>query len=242
MEVMLDVQSDDLDLVEGDDELGLYDDDLTVLRLAADGRRQLGSSATIEGRATASFGLDALGARTAEDATDTLPLSREGADAVFQKLEIAASYSQSLAEHLAFSVYGRAQTSFGQPLLVSEQMGIANFDELSTFDAGTLGGDSGWILRGDVQSPWSLGAGAAPFFSRVTPYAFAAMGALYLEEPSAFEEETLGVASLGVGVELVSLIDPAFSNATLTMEYGRAYRDDDEPDENRFTLVGSFRF
>ena len=27
-----------------------------------------------------------------------------------------------------------------------------------------------------------------------------------------------------------------------TFEFGRAYRDDDEPDDNRFTLVGSFQF
>src|SRR5690606_29383935 len=113
-------------------------------------------------------GLNALGARTASDATATLPLSRQGADAEFAKLELAASYSRPVADNLVVSVYGRGQTSFGEPLLRSEQIGIASFRELSTFDAGSIGGDSGWVLRGDVLSPWPVNmAGLPPM--RVTP-------------------------------------------------------------------------
>ena len=43
-------------------------------------------------------------------------------------------------------------------------------------------------------------------------------------------------------MSLTAIRDPNFSDATLTLEYGRAYRDDDEPDDNRFSLVGSFQF
>src|SRR5690606_41568765 len=56
-----------------------------------------------------SFGIDGLGARGEEDA-DFPTLSRQGADADFQKLEVAARWDQAIREHLAYSLYGRAQT------------------------------------------------------------------------------------------------------------------------------------
>ena len=145
-----------------------------------------------------------------------------------------------LREHLAYSLYARGQTSFGQALPTSEQIGIASFQELSTFDGGTLGGDSGYVLRGDLQSPWVVNWVRAPI--SIMPYAFGAAGALYLEQPTALEPGTLNVASLGVGVQFGSILRPDFSDASLAVEFGRAFRDDDEPDENRLTVVASYRF
>jgi hemolysin activation/secretion protein len=238
--VIFDAQSEQqhLMLSNGDD-VTFAEDKLRIFRLTGDYRRELASGAVLAARATASFGIDGLGARGEED-VDFPSLSRQGADADFQKLEVAARWDQGLREHLAYSIYGRAQTSFGQVMTTSEQFGIASFQELSTFDAGTLGGDSGWVVRGDLQSPWARQAWAMPLI--ITPYAFGATGSLHLEEPSVFEEANLNVGSLGVGLSLTAVRDPNFSDATLTFEYGRAYRDDDEPDENRFTVVGSFQF
>jgi hemolysin activation/secretion protein len=96
------------------------------------------------------------------------------------------SYAQPVAENLAFALYARGQTSFNQALPRSEQIGIASLFELSTFDAGTLGGDGGWIVRGEVQSPWNVTAGGFPLSA--APYAFAATGRLYLERPTILEE------------------------------------------------------
>jgi hemolysin activation/secretion protein len=143
-------------------------------------------------------------------------------------------------DHLAYSLYARGQTSFGQALATSEQIGIASFQELSTFDAGTIGGDSGWIVRGDLQSPWTVNWSRAPL--GITPYAFAATGAVYLEQPTVLEQDSVNVASLGIGMTVDTVFDPGFSDASLTVELGRAFRDDDEPDENRLTVVGSYRF
>src|SRR5690606_34062961 len=150
-ELMFDAQSDTLDLIAADGtHLPLSEDDLRVFRVGTDGQWRLPSGAVANLGGIFSVGLNALGARTASDATATLPLSRQGADAEFAKLELAASYSRPVADNLVVSVYGRGQTSFGEPLLRSEQIGIASFRELSTFDAGSIGGDSGWVLRGDV--------------------------------------------------------------------------------------------
>ena len=231
-------ESQHLMLPNGDD-VTFAEDKLRIFRLTGDYRRELESGAVLAARATASFGIDGLGAHGEEDASFPT-LTRQGADADFQKLEVAARWDQGIRDHLAYSLYGRAQTSFGQVMTTSEQFGIASFQELSTFDAGTLGGDSGWVVRGDLQSPWTRQAGATPLI--ITPYAFGATGHLHLEQPTVFEQANLDVGSLGVGVSLTAIRDPGFSDATLTFEYGRAYRDDDEPDDNRFTVVGSFQF
>ena len=96
------------------------------------------------------------------------------------------------------------------------------------------------MVRGDLQSPWTRQAGATPLI--ITPYAFGATGSLHLEQPTVFEEANLDVGSLGIGISVTAIRDPSFSDGTLTFEYGRAYRSDDEPDDNRFTVVGSFQF
>jgi hemolysin activation/secretion protein len=214
-------------------------DVLRILRAAVDGRREFESGAVLAGRAVLSLGLNAFGAKN-ETSADGTPLSRTGADAEFQKFEVIARYEQGLTEHLGFSIYARGQTSFGQVMPTSEQIGIASFQELSTFDAGTLGGDSGWVVRGDIEAPWTVQVRSLPV--QVTPYAFAGGGSLYLEQPTALEQSRLDVGSLGVGVQVAAVRDPNFSDASLTLEFGRAFRNDDVADSNRFSVVGSFRF
>ncbi|WP_204274256.1 hypothetical protein, partial [Stenotrophomonas maltophilia] len=78
--------------------------------------------------------------------------SRQGIDASFQKLELTLGYNQQLIEHLAVDLRARAQTSFGQPLARSEQMGLASLTGLSSFDSGTFQGDAGYVVRGELQS------------------------------------------------------------------------------------------
>ena len=215
-------------------------DRLRILRAATDAVWQIDAASTFTARGILSFGLDGLGARGASDATPLLPLTRLGADANFQKLELLANYSRLLMDHVAIGAYGRVQTSFNQALPQSEQIGIASFQELSTFDAGTLGGDEGWVIRGEVSSPWNIAA--APIPVTVAPYAFAATGALYLQRPTVLEQGTTRVSSLGLGVRFLGTLNPGFSQASLAFEFGRRFRDDYLPDANRFTVVGSVRF
>ncbi len=60
--------------------------------------------------------------------------------------------------------------------------------------------------------------------------------------PTAVEQARVNVGPLGMGVQVAAIRDPRFSDASLTLEFGRAFRDDAIPDENRFTVVESFRF
>ena len=65
-------------------------------------------------------------------------------------------------EHLSGSLMLRGQTSFGQPLLASERFGIADTSALSVFDTGSLIGDTGYVVRGELISPWTLPIQNAP--------------------------------------------------------------------------------
>jgi len=224
----------------------LWQDRLRIVRFANDGDVLTPWGAAITGRATASFGIEGLGARSAADASLLLPLSRQGADATFQKLDITLGYSQALQDHLALNLSARAQTSFNAPLLQSEQIGIANTSGLSTFDAGSIVGDQGYVVRGELSSPWSLPTQIEWFGPSVgvvaSPYVFGAYGEVSRKDPTALEVASIRAASYGGGLRLGGGAVGTLANGSLTLEYGRAERSDGMPASNRFTVVGAFRF
>lgn len=220
-------------------------DQLRIVRLSGLGDIRFENGGFLAGSATLSLGIDGLGARTAADAiASTLPLSRMGANADFQKFDALLTYTQPLFDPLILNLYARGQTSFGQAMPRSEQIGFASFAELSTFDAGSLAGDSGVVFRSEVAAPFAVQPQGIPL--SVAPYVFGAVGALYLEKPSAQEKldgfAALHVASVGIGVRLVSQVAPTDTLTSLTLEFGRRFRDDKLPDGNRFTVVGSIRY
>ncbi|WP_183504278.1 ShlB/FhaC/HecB family hemolysin secretion/activation protein [Methylobacterium brachythecii] len=240
-EVAFDATREELGLVLPAMTVPLSLDRLRIVRLSGEGDVKLDSGGIISGRSTLSLGIDGLGARGIADATPILPLSRLGANAEFQKLDTWITLTQPLPEGFVFGFYARGQTSFGQPLVRSEQMAIASFQELSTFDAGSLGGDSGWLVRSEVAHPFSVNLEGRP--ATVSPYVFGATGQLFLERPTILEASKLDVSSVGLGLRLAALLDPtSATEANLTLEFGRRFRSDALPDANRFTVLGSIRF
>jgi len=193
-------------------------------------------------------------ARSAADASPLLPLSRQGADASFQKFDVLLNYNQAVLDHFAVSFSARAQTSFNAPLLRSEQIGIANTTGLSAFDAGTIVGDQGYVVRGELQSPWVLPLHNAVIFGSplgvvAAPYVFAAYGEVALEDPSALEAPRIHAASYGAGIRLGGAAVGTLSNGSLTLEYGHATISAGVPGGipvgpggDRFTVVSAFRF
>ncbi|WP_267359752.1 MULTISPECIES: ShlB/FhaC/HecB family hemolysin secretion/activation protein [unclassified Methylobacterium] len=240
----LDVTRDELGLLNPPVNTPISLDRLRIVRLSGLGDMRFENGGFLAGSATLSLGIDGLGARSAADATPTLPLSRIGANADFQKFDALLAYTQPLFDPLILNLYARGQTSFGQAMPRSEQIGFASFSELSTFDAGSLAGDSGVVFRSEVAAPFAFQPEGIPL--SVAPYVFGAVGALYLERPSAVEKQqglaALHVASVGVGVRLVSQATPTDTLTSLTLEFGRRFRDDTLPDANRFTVVGSIRY
>jgi hemolysin activation/secretion protein len=246
-ELDFDAQDEQQSLFVGGDPVPLSLDRLRIVRFVNDGDVLTPWGATISGRAAASFGIDGLGARSAADASALLPLSRQGADATFQKFDIVLNYNQSVVDHLAVSLSARAQTSFNAPLLHSEQIGIANTTGLSAFDAGTIVGDQGYVVRGELQSPWSLPV-QNPIFGQsigivAAPYIFGAYGEVSLEDPTALEAPRIHAASYGAGLRFGGAATGTLSNGSLSLEYGHATRSDGVAAVgDRFTVVSAFRF
>ena len=241
-ELSFDAQNETQSLFVATVPVPLSEDRLRIVRFVNDGDVLTPWGATISGRATASFGIDGLGARRAADASAILPLSRQGADATFQKFDITLGYTQSLIEHLVVNVAAHAQTSFGAPLLHSEQIGIANTSGLSAFDAGSIVGDQGYVVRGELSSPWSVPLQTTAIGVVASPYVFAAYGEVMLQDPTALEAASIRATSYGGGLRLGGGAPGTLSSGSLTLEYGHAQRSDGIAAGNRFTIVSAFRF
>jgi hemolysin activation/secretion protein len=241
-ELVFDAQNETQSLFVAAIPAPLSEDRLRIVRFVNDGDVLTPWGATISGRAAASFGIDALGARSAADASAILPLSRQGADATFQKFDVTLGYTQSLIEHLVVNVSAHAQTSFGEPLLRSEQIGIANTTGLSAFDAGSIVGDQGYVARGELSSPWNVPLQTSAIGVVASPYAFAAYGEVMLQDPTALEAGSIRATSWGGGLRLGGAAPSTQSNGSLALEYGHAHRSDGVAAGNRFTIVSAFRF
>lgn len=219
----------------------LWQDRLRVFRFTQEGDVYTSWGAVITGRVKASFGIDGLGARSAADATPALPLSRQGANDQFQKLDGSLTYNQTLADHLAISGTARAQTSFNHPLLESELFGIADPTAVSAFDTATILGDQGYVMRGEVSSPWTVPLQNAPFGMIAAPYLFGAFGEVQQVNPTALEPALTHASAVGLGLRLGGAAPGRVSNGTLSIEYGRG-RSENFSDAQRVMVTSSFRF
>ena len=244
--LVFDAQSDRQDSLAADGALPIYRDRLRVVRLGGTAVQRVGGGAgVVEFDALASFGISALGARSASDATPEVPLSRDGADASFSKLSLSVELAQPVGERLVGVISARGQTAFGSPLLKSEQIGLSGAGLLSGVEPGAMVGDSGWLLRGELRLPREINLGDAPL--SVTPYVFAATGGTQLHQASEFERSSQRGSTAGIGLEMVSLLGANFSSATVRMELARGTWDDallteDRRSDTRLSVAGTLRF
>jgi hemolysin activation/secretion protein len=193
-----------------------------VVRLGLDGFA-VQDGASLRASLTASFGLDGFGARTRAKATPDLPLSRQGADARFSKVEADIAYLSNLGRFAQLSLHVRGQTSFDKPLLTSEQAGLAGPGALSAFDSGLLQGDTSVLARAELASPGAVSFRKAGLAA--TPYIFVAAGKATTIDPTALEPGHVTASSYGLGVRL-GLAHPASGGTLLSVEWARGRRDD----------------
>nr|WP_245367055.1 ShlB/FhaC/HecB family hemolysin secretion/activation protein [Neorhizobium galegae] len=211
------------------------EDRLRVLRLTQTADAILDNGGRLSGNAVLSFGLDALGAR---QGTAALPLSRDGAEPDFRKAELSLSYAQGFAgDRVQLSVAGRAQTSFGDPLVASEQMSITGMDWVSGFDSGAIQADTGAVLRTELSFPVVLPAlDIYPGLGSIaSPYLFAAGGLARLENPSAVENAVTRAGAFGAGLRLALSDKASPRNSSLSLEYAHGTASDRDA-EDRFNL------
>lgn len=179
----------------------LSEDRLSVVRLglSASGRllRDSHGGAHIE----LSQGLDILNARSADDATPLKPLSRQGADAEFTKLELEGAFESSVASNATFSIAASGQYAFEDPLLRSEQYTPIGQSGVSGPPSSAIVGDYGWSSRVEVRFP------VRNDHSFVVPYLFGAAGEAHLEQPTVLELKRTEAQAAGVGLRLQSAPD-----------------------------------
>lgn len=177
-------------------------DSVRPLRAGVDGIwRGRVSGTTVTYGAEYSQGLDAFGARTAAEAAGTtVPLSQQGADAVFNKLTGHLEVNQALFSDLFFAGMAYGQTSFGEPLLLPEQYDIDGAKMLSGFTMGQFFGDAAWVVRSEVGRPVTLPAAPASLIA--TPYVFLATGERVIYQPTAVEFGSVHATNFGIGARL----------------------------------------
>lgn len=213
-------------------------DRLRIIRAGGDLSAYLPGGGVGAIRLQGSFGINALGARSARDATAELPLSRAGADASFQKADIFAALDQPVAANLALALRARAQTSFGQAMANSEQIGLASADAISPLPSGSIQGDSGAVARAEVRAPFAIPAAGGG--ALIAPYVFAAYGSVRFSQPSALERRTTNVDAFGAGLRVSGRVGAMGLSAGV--EYGRAHISgiSHRPDRVSFSVTGQF--
>jgi hemolysin activation/secretion protein len=185
--------------------------------------------------------LDALGARGVPP-PGQVPLSRQGVTPDFQKLDGLLRYQQPFGQIFAVQLEGRAQTSFGQALPLSEQIGLASSNGLSSFYSGQIQGDSGYVVRGELQLQHLLGQQEGRLNMGLTPYLFGAYGQVDLAEPTAVESASLRAGSYGVGLRWGVAPRAGRTSFGASFEAGRQERSDTQRTEDSFIFSLQLRF
>jgi hemolysin activation/secretion protein len=175
--------------------------------------------AALQSSATFSHG---TGGRDRADAEASgIPLSRQGAGPLFTKANVDAHLTQALPAEFRFDLIGRAQASFGKPLLVSEQFSLDGPQAVSAYPSGTLNVDQGGTLRGELSRPFALpGAGATLI---LTPYGFGVFGTGRLVEPTVVELGVVHGGAVGVGLRSGIDVPGGDQGVTLGLEMARQY-------------------
>lgn len=170
-------------------------DRIRALRLGLRGDAHLQGDTHLSYSVGYSRGLNMLGARAQSDATPLKPLSRQGADAVFDALDASVSFASPalFGTTIAFNASGRY--SFNAPLLRSEQFSPGGPDGLSGPPPGNLVGDSGIVSRVEWSNPQELGADGV-----VAPYAFVSAASVTLVKPTVLERANTDAHGYGAGL------------------------------------------
>lgn len=166
------------------------------------------------------------------------PPTHRGAKGEFTRASALAGLRiQGLTRHASVAV--RGQSSFGGPLLNSEQLNLDGPDGMSSLCPGEFAVDQGFTVRAELgsrlQTPASLPAIAEP-------YIFTAFGGGEVFDPGGDRE--LRGAEVGVGVRMrFGRLGPRDTPVSLGFEVGRNWVNSAEnQQEDRFNLLLGLSF
>lgn len=194
-----DATNEEVDTLLFTPQIPLHIDRLRVARAGFDGIWRLRETGTtFNFGSNYSRGINGLGARLAVNADPLTPLSRQGADAVFDKWDGHTEVNQSLPYDFFASFTASFQTSFHHALLTSEQYSIDGAKMLSGFTSGALPGDTSWVLRGELGGTFAFTVGSGSV--TMMPYLFAAYGERIMIEPTVLEIASVHANNAGAGL------------------------------------------
>lgn len=214
----------------------LYDDNYAVWRGKVESDTSLAGGAGVQATATLSQG---LGGRTGLGSI--VPLSQQGASPDFTKFDVTAHWAQPLPNLFSFALYGAAQTSFGEPLMISEQFSLDGPGAVSGFPTGTFVVDEGALGRAELGRTFYLavGGGSVP----LEPYLFGAGAVGFIDDPTVLQQATIHLATVGLGARATFNASGVPSGWDLGAEVGRYASDAPaERDGWRGNLSLSVRF
>ena len=214
----------------------LFKDRIRVLRFGIAGYTRPGPASVLNYDLHFSQGINILGARSASDASVLLPLSRDGSDTDFSKLEAGVSVLHEVTEALRLHASLRGQTGFGNPLMRSEQASFTTPGLLSGPPPGSVVGDRMAAARLEVQSPKSVSDSMT-----VEPYSAVATGHSRLERPTAFELPESDANAFGLGLRSLLSLN-AKVNLSAQIEWMRITSDDQRLDDDWLTFAVALRF
>lgn len=196
-------------------------------------------SAALQTSATFSQG---TGGRDGADALASgIPLSRQGAGPLFSKATFDVHVNQPLPNEFRLDFIGRAQTSFGNPLLVSEQFSLDGPQAVSAYPSGTLIVDEGGTLRGELSRSFTSLGTAVPLV--LSPYGFGSFGVGRLLEPTVIELGVVRGGAAGVGVRSGIDLPGGYQGVALGLEVARQFSNLlNLPHSWRGQVVMNFRF
>ncbi len=172
-------------------------------------------------RTSATFSQGTGGRDSADALVTGIPLSRQGAGPHFSKATFDVHVIQPLPNEFRMDFIGRAQTSFGNALLISEQFSLDGPLAVSAYPSGTLNVDEGGTLRAELSRSFALMGTVVPVV--LAPYSFGSFGAGRLIEPTIVELAVLRGGAVGVGVR--SSIDSpgGYQGVALGLEVARQF-------------------
>ena len=196
----------------------LYLDRYAVARFQAEDRLQFPFGALADATLVYSQG---LGGRNASDAAASgIPLSQQGSSPTFSKLGFNGRWNQVLPQGFQGALIATAQTSFGAPLFIAEQIGLDGTSAASGYPIGTFTVDQGATLRAELSHPIShFGPGALS----LSPYVFGEAGAGQIFQPTFGQQGTIDASSIGVGVRTGLDVVGAPANGTFSIELARGF-------------------
>jgi opacity protein-like surface antigen/hemolysin activation/secretion protein len=163
-----------------------------------------------------------LGGRTVDwNVANNQLLSRPFTTPYFSKFGLKVKASLGLPQDFQLTLIGRSQTSFGQPLPITEMLSFDGYEAVSGYGAGTLNVDKGVTGRAELSHLVNLDV----LDNRVSaaPYIFASYGRGQRSQPYIGEPPRLWAETFGGGVRADTNITGAPFGEYFAFEAGKNY-------------------